>query len=279
MSKEDRTILVIDTSTAVLSIALLKGDQLLGEINEQVGRRHSDRLLPAIEQLVASQHLSMKQIEGIAVGHGPGSYTGVRIGVTAAKTLAWTLNLPIVTISSLAAMAYRVVAEDEFITLQQQEGEAADSHSVENKSDMQSHQLTTKSATWIVPMIDARRKRVYTALYEASQEKWTCLIEDRVQEIDQWQVKLQQYYVQATVKPEHIMFIGEVEPYRNILKQLVDIPSDRIEVLHHGMRAYTLGRYAQNNWESAIAHDIHHIVPNYTQRSEAEVQLAAKQQQ
>lgn len=98
-------LLAVDTSTSSMSIALLEGGRLLKEINTAAERNHSIYLMPNIQEALAELGWSPKQLEGIAVGRGPGSYTGVRIGVTVAKTMAWSLGIPVVGVSSLEAMA------------------------------------------------------------------------------------------------------------------------------------------------------------------------------
>lgn len=100
-------ILAIDTSNQLLGVALLKNDQVIGEVITNVAKNHSVRLMPAIEQLMKEVAMAPGELDKIVVAEGPGSYTGVRIGVTTAKSLAWALNIPIVGISSLEVLAYQ----------------------------------------------------------------------------------------------------------------------------------------------------------------------------
>ncbi|CAM4289051.1 tRNA (adenosine(37)-N6)-threonylcarbamoyltransferase complex dimerization subunit type 1 TsaB [Lacicoccus alkaliphilus] len=120
--------LLIDTSDQVLSIAITD-EIILGEININIKRTHSETLMPYVADLLKMVKVRKNELEQIIVSNGPGSYTGVRIGVTVAKTLAVALNLPLYTVSSLFVMAanYRGVA---------------------------------------APVIDARRGNVYGAIYE-----------------------------------------------------------------------------------------------------------------
>ncbi|WP_046176610.1 tRNA (adenosine(37)-N6)-threonylcarbamoyltransferase complex dimerization subunit type 1 TsaB [Domibacillus indicus] len=97
--------LAIDTSTYALSIGLADGEILLAEQVTNVKKNHSVRVMPAIESLMKEVDLGPADLEKIVVANGPGSYTGVRIGVTIAKTLGWTLNIPVAAVSSLAALA------------------------------------------------------------------------------------------------------------------------------------------------------------------------------
>src|SRR5690625_3229828 len=100
-------ILAIDTSTNILGVAILKNDQVIGEVVTNIQKTHSPRLMPAINSLMKKVELTPDQLGKIVVSKGPGSYTGVRIGLTTAKSLAWALNIPIVGISSLEALAYQ----------------------------------------------------------------------------------------------------------------------------------------------------------------------------
>ncbi|MFC7366752.1 MULTISPECIES: tRNA (adenosine(37)-N6)-threonylcarbamoyltransferase complex dimerization subunit type 1 TsaB [Bhargavaea] len=136
----------LDTANAPLSVALVRDGELLVELNSAMGLNHSAGAMPAVEQLFKRAGIKPADIDAIAVSEGPGSYTGVRIGVTIAKTLAWTLDKPLVGVSSL-----RVLASNVF----------------------------TYGVT-ISPMIDARRGNVYAGLYRRQEDgTLKCLMEDR----------------------------------------------------------------------------------------------------
>ncbi|MDV2888113.1 tRNA (adenosine(37)-N6)-threonylcarbamoyltransferase complex dimerization subunit type 1 TsaB, partial [Alkalihalophilus pseudofirmus] len=84
-----------------LGIALLEKDQVIGEYITNLKKNHSIRIMPAIQTLMADCERSPAELTKIVVAKGPGSYTGVRIGVTIAKTLPWSLHIPLVGVSSL----------------------------------------------------------------------------------------------------------------------------------------------------------------------------------
>ena len=125
-------LLAIDTSNQAMSIAVLENETIIGELTTNLKRNHSERLMPAIDALMKELSLEIQEIDRVAVAKGPGSYTGLRIGVTTAKTLAWTLNKELVGISSLKVLAANVSP---------------------------THQ-------YIVPVMDARRGNIYTGLYQ-----------------------------------------------------------------------------------------------------------------
>lgn len=134
-------VLGIDTSNTTLSVALVDGDVVVAEITESTKNDHSKRLMPAIERLFASTDKTPKDLDLIAVAQGPGSYTGVRIGVTVAKTMAWTLNKPLVGVSSLEVLARNLVED-----------------------------------ALVIPLFDARRETVFAGVYDA--KTFEVVIED-----------------------------------------------------------------------------------------------------
>jgi len=95
----------IDTSHTPLAVAIVKDEQVLAEYKSSAKITHSIGAMPAIEELMEKADIKPNEIEAIAVAKGPGSYTGVRIGVTIGKTLAWTLKVPIYLVSSLQILA------------------------------------------------------------------------------------------------------------------------------------------------------------------------------
>ncbi|KIS03276.1 tRNA (adenosine(37)-N6)-threonylcarbamoyltransferase complex dimerization subunit type 1 TsaB [Paucilactobacillus wasatchensis] len=101
-------ILAMDTSNHPLSVALVEDWQLVAETTLNLAKNHSVYLMPTIESLMKSVDWQPEQLDRVVVAHGPGSYTGVRIAVTTAKTLATTLDIELVGISSLKLIAANV---------------------------------------------------------------------------------------------------------------------------------------------------------------------------
>lgn len=97
-------ILYIDTSSSFLYTGIVKEGKLLCEIQKEFGHTLSEVALPEIVSMFEENKIEAKDIEKIIVVNGPGSFTGIRIGITIAKVYAWSLNIPITTITSLEAM-------------------------------------------------------------------------------------------------------------------------------------------------------------------------------
>jgi tRNA threonylcarbamoyladenosine biosynthesis protein TsaB len=137
-------ILAIDTSNYQLGIALSSDNEIIGEYITNIKKNHSLRAMPAVEMLMKECGVSPGELDKIVVANGPGSYTGVRIGVTLAKTLAWSLGIPVAGVSSLAVLA---------------------------SSGRYYNGL-------IAPLFDARRGQLYTGLYKFNNGKLQCMKED-----------------------------------------------------------------------------------------------------
>lgn len=131
-------ILNIETATKNCSVSLAKNGEtiLCKEIAEQ-GYSHAEKLHAFIEEILNETGIGANDLNGIAVGKGPGSYTGLRIGVSSAKGLCYALGIPLISVDTLQVLAKKVVVKDGLI----------------------------------VPMLDARRMEVYSAIFDESYSK------------------------------------------------------------------------------------------------------------
>lgn len=141
------TILNIETSTEVCSVSLAKDGETLFLKESTEGLNHSQLLTVFIEELFESADFDKKQLDAVAVSKGPGSYTGLRIGVSVAKGLCYGLNIPLIGVGSIDAMGH-YVAEN-----------VADFYTESNDNLL------------FCPMIDARRMEVYTAIFDKKGEQ------------------------------------------------------------------------------------------------------------
>jgi tRNA threonylcarbamoyladenosine biosynthesis protein TsaB len=267
MNKPLRRLLALDTSTAAMTAALLDGERLLGESAAIAERNHSIYLVPSIVELLKSAGVTMREIDGIGVGVGPGSYTGVRIGVSVAKTLAWTLNVPVIGVSSLEAMA-----------LGGTEAAAAGSGASDSpESDSASHE----SPVWVVPLMNARRGHVYTGLYAIRDGISRCLLPDGNRPLAEWLDKLSEEIAERHPDAHNggtICFVGETGPFMDALHGPRDWRGWRFTAAETVIRAYDAGRLAARRWLNGEQDDAHTLAPNYTQLAEAEAKFLARRQ-
>lgn len=105
-------ILAIDTSATAASVAVMQEDKIIGEFFINTSLTHSQTLIPMAEQLLKNISLTVKDLDAVAVNAGPGSFTGVRIGVAAAKGIAFADDLPCISVSTLHSMAYNMLEND-----------------------------------------------------------------------------------------------------------------------------------------------------------------------
>ena len=152
-------ILAFETSAKAASVALLDGGKLLAESYQNTGLTHSQTIMVMAQDLLKSCGLSTRDVEAVAVAAGPGSFTGVRIGVAAAKGFAWGAELPCYGVSTLEAMAR---------TMGVWQG-------------------------YIVPAMDARRSQVYTAVFHAEKGVLTRVEEDMAISLQELGEKIKNY--------------------------------------------------------------------------------------
>lgn len=139
-------ILSIDSSGLVATVAIMRDEILVGEYTIHNKKTHSQTLLPMISDMLSMAEVEPEELDAIAVSQGPGSFTGLRIGASTAKGMAWTLGIPIVPVSSLMGLAANVQEENKLVC----------------------------------PIMDARRQQAYYAVYRITDGVPECVIEPDV---------------------------------------------------------------------------------------------------
>jgi tRNA threonylcarbamoyladenosine biosynthesis protein TsaB len=247
------TLLSFDTSTASLAAAIVRDGIVMDSIVTFTERNHSVKIITIIKELLARNHLKAGDLDAIAVGQGPGSYTGVRIAVTSAKTLAWAWNKPLIGVSSLEALAFGA-----WNTLQ-----------------LANEDMATDRDTWVIPLMDARRGQVYTSRYAAGHlGKWDTVNKDGIRLIADWSERLEE---EATLDTQvaAIWFVGEITlPHKSVIEQ-AEQSGTRLRTYKCDMDAGAVGQLAELKFRQGERDDVHTFVPNYTQLTEAEVKLLA----
>lgn len=152
-------VLSIDSATESASCAVISDSKMLGEISVNYKKQHSVVLMPMVDNLLKSLQLDIKDIDGFVVSKGPGSFTGLRIGMSMVKGLSQGTKKPFVSVSSLDALAYNMAY----------------------------------TSGIVCPMLDALRDNVYTALYAFDNDKLVSVGEYQTLHIDELVEILRQY--------------------------------------------------------------------------------------
>lgn len=174
-------ILYIDTSSSYLYSGIAEENNLICEIKKEFGHNLSEEALPAIASMFNDNNIKSTDIGKIIVVNGPGSFTGIRIGITIAKVFAWSLNIPITTITSLESMM-----------------------------------LSSKEQCYHIPVIDARRGYVFGAVYNDKNQE---ILKPQHIKLDILSQKLEQISNYTFITNDELELDGNVEEYSpDILK-------------------------------------------------------------
>ncbi|MEK3882348.1 tRNA (adenosine(37)-N6)-threonylcarbamoyltransferase complex dimerization subunit type 1 TsaB [Paenibacillus sp. PL2-23] len=257
------TVLALDTSTAAMSAAVLRGGEVLAEIESIAERNHSVHVITHVQAMLKQASVGRDELDAIVVGSGPGSYTGMRIAVTAAKTLAWVWEKPLVGISSLEAIAYGALHE----------GIGAKEGELFNK-------LT--GAHWVIPVMDARRGQVYGAAFKGSiGAGWCRFREDGVRIMLDWvdDIVREAKELQGEERPV-IWLTGDPSLHGEAAGKLQtagEAAGIAVHVLPHVLKGRFLAQLGMRQLSAGLTENVHTFAPNYTQLTEAEVKLEARQ--
>lgn len=232
------TTLAIDTSNELLGVALMQDGILLGETMTYKQGGQTARLMPAIVSLMEQTDVTVDELSNIIVAQGPGSYTGVRVGVTTAKTMAWALDIPIYPVSSLRALAYNA---------QFHEG-------------------------YVMPFFNARRNAVFTALYRFEAGELQEVIEEQYVPLADWFILVKDLLAKnngekiVCLSPHITVFTEELKEQ---LANHIILPQQDA----HQLRPAHLIRASDDVREKQV----HLVRPNYLRMTEAEANLVKQQ--
>lgn len=230
-------ILALDTSTIMTTVAVLDKDQVLGEYSLNQDMSHSEKLVPMVKEVLDSLKLKVQDIDLYGVSIGPGSFTGLRIGVTTIKTFAHLFNKPLVGVSTLESLAFNLPY---------------------NKT--------------IVPMMDARRNRVYTGVYSWEENDLKNLMEPVAIDIDELLEDLYNSYEEIIVNGDGSLLYKD--KIREILKEKVKFST----ISHNNCRATSIGELALIKYKSGYNDNYYSLVPEYLRESQAQRELNKKGQ-
>ena len=234
--------LAVDTSTATAGIAVADENGLLAEFMIKDMKTHSQKLVPMLKELLDSLRLELSDIDVLAAVTGPGSFTGLRIGVTTIKTMAYALDKPVVGITSLDALANAAVVPE---------------------------------STLVCPIMDARNNQVYTALYKPQNEVMTNLSGYMGLHISELVKQIEEKYEGADV-----LFAGDgVLLHRDFLKTELRERCSFMPLFTLQQMAAPAAQMALTLHAAGESMDCDELVPFYLRPSQAEREYARKQAQ
>jgi len=234
-------VLAVDTSSTVAAVAIIEDEVLLGEYSVNNKKTHSQKLMPMIKELMDSLGITPGDIDIYAASVGPGSFTGLRIGVTSVKAIAYALNKPVISVPTLDSLAYNALGSNGIIC----------------------------------PIMDARNNQVYTSLYRSGDDEINRESEYMALHIDELIHMIENKFIAD--KGENVVFVGDgVERHR---QYLLDNMGDRCRFAPHNLilnRASSVAQLAlaaakAGKFESPID-----MVPFYLRKSQAEQEYERK---
>lgn len=224
--------LAVDTSTMMATCALLDEDRLLGEFSLNQDMTHSENLVPMIKEMLDNLNLKVKDIDLFGVAIGPGSFTGLRIGIATIKSFAHVFDKPVIGVSTLEGLAFNLPYNG-----------------------------------YIVPMIDARRNRIYTGIYNRIKGNLINIVEPTIMEVDKLMKLLQKEY-------DHIIVNGNgTLVYRDIILEALGDQVIMAPKNLNSCRASSIGELALLKYKEGQRDSYYHLVPEYLRESQAQREL------
>ena len=218
-------ILGIDTSTPIGSVALIDDGNIVAEHTLNIVQAHSSRLMPAIDTVLKWGNITPNALHGCAVGIGPGSFTGIRIGVATAKSLCYAVDKPIVGVSTLEAIAYNLRWTDGFVC----------------------------------PILDARRSEIYGSVFRGGSE-WQRLTDDLCLPIDAFLDELSNHLLRDTI----ILFVGDgLATYGDVVRKRLDEAAHFADAIFNVPRGATIAKLGVERLEQGDSDSYWTLVPNY----------------
>ena len=229
-------ILALDTSSMVATVALMDEEKLIGEYSINHKRTHSQKLMPMIDALLKDCEMKIQDVDYVAVAEGPGSFTGLRIGVATAKGLAHALDIPVVGVSTLDALAFNIPF---------------------------CHGL-------VCPILDARRGQVYTAVYKWDQEALHQVEGSMAITIDDLIEKLRSRPEKIIFLGDGIS--SNIDTLKEKLGERVVVSPQSIRM----PKAASIAQLALHRIQNKEVENFYALTPQYLRKSEAERQYEEK---
>lgn len=237
-------ILSIDTASDVCGVSILENKNLICNLDTNTGRTHSENLMPMIKKALENSNLTLKDIELISCDIGPGSFTGIRIGVSTAKAFNDSLDIPCVGISSLKSLAYNI--KDEI-----------------------------KENEFICSIIDCKNDNCYFALYEKKAGILENLIEPQAESIESC-LSILKSYCEDTLENPSIYFVGDGSKiYKEKIQKTFSSGNFAISE-YDVLNSYSLGLAGLDKYNN-FGTTCENILPLYLKKPQAQRQLEEKE--
>ncbi len=218
-------ILGLDTSTPIGSVALINEENIVAEHTLNIVQAHSSRLMPAIDTVLKWGEIMPGALDGCAIGIGPGSFTGVRIGVATAKSLCYAVDKPIVGVSTLETIAYNL--------------------------------RWTNGV--ICPILDARRSEIYGSIFQGG-EKWQRLADDLCLSIDAFLDELDSHISSDAIP----IFVGDgLATYGDVIQERLGRTVPFADQIFNVPRGSTIAKLGAQRLKQGDSDSYWTLVPNY----------------
>lgn len=237
-------ILSIDTASNICGVSILEDTKLICNLDTDTGRTHSEKLMPMIEQAFNKTNLSLKDIDLIICDIGPGSFTGIRIGVATVKAFNDSLNIPCMGVSSLETLAYNL------------------------KNDINQNEI-------ICSILDCKNNNCYFAAYEKKNDILVNLIEPQAESVEAC-LSIFNNYCEDTLENPSIYFVGDgSEIYKNlILENFSDAKFASTDL--NNLNSYSLGLAGLDNFKAGLI-SYEDVLPLYLKKPQAQRLLEEKE--
>ncbi len=268
--------LAIETTGAFASVALLEDDRVLEHIQGHDRFSHLQNLMPQVKEVLENHKLSINDVKAIAVSKGPGSFTGIRIGVSSARALCQVLGIPGVPVSSLEALAMRAAdLTDEGLQ------SAADAYSASSAKDAPNASKTASDSalstsddnTLLCPILDARRSQVYGGGYFLQDGYPAEQVKGGAYTVEEFLAKTDEY--------DRILLLGDgADAYGEKIAEARQEKGKNTEIAPENIRyqdAVTVGRLGAKLLKEGAGLSYQQLLPDYMRQAEAERKLAEKQ--
>ena len=250
-------ILSIDTASNLCTVALLEDEFCIKEIIVDDARNHSEKIMPVIEQVLKDTNLTLKDVDLIVCDKGPGSFTGIRIGVGSVLAFQDCLNIPCIGISSLESLAYNVKQEQDCLNIP-----CIGISSLESLA----YNVKQEQDSLICSLIDAKNNNVYFGLFEFKNNEYIQIGKFEFKTISETISLLENY-------SNPITFIGDgTIVNKEILSENF---TDCTFCNKNNLSSYSLGLAGLYNYKKGIETS---VMPLYLRKSQAERALEEKQQ-